>query len=474
VARRHPTTTDIERQRRTPRDDREHGPHRVTERTVNVHNAAGHAHILVDVVGYYTGDFTPISPVRVLDTRTGQSQPFGHLWAGRTIDLDLHTLADLPAGAVAVAINLTATNTRSPSFVTAWPAGSPPPLTANLDVAAGRTVAGLALVGLPADGRLSLRNGPSDIDLIADVLGWFDGSSYHPVTAQRIMDTRQHTCGFTLTPGEERHLTVTGTGGVPATGVAAVALNVTAVEPSTGGHLTVYPAGTPLPPSSTLNFTPGATVANTALVGVGSGGQIAIHNPAGTVHVLVDLTGYHTGEPVLSGPAVACPTTDERRQPPPLPTTATLCPDRAAGSDGDYAIVLATDGTTTCEAAHRVAEELLAAPGLLYINGWSCVFDGTPPLSFGAVCSRGNDIVTTGRERRSRRSRHADPSPQRDLVGADYPKPDLFARLTKAEEANDLLGQANIGNRRQWLEHLMDRGFSIRVHRLDRSKREPL
>jgi hypothetical protein len=368
----------------------------VTDRTVNVRNAAGTTHILVDVVGYDTGDFTAITPVRVLDTRSRTGLPFGHVESGQVIDVDVRTLADLPAEAVAVAVNLTAVGYRQPSFVTASPTGGPLPGTSNVNVTAGRTVANLALVGLAADGHISLRNGPGGIDLIADVLGWSDGSSYHPLAGEQIIDTRQHTCGFVLTAGEERRLTVTGTGGLPVSGVAAVAINLTAVDPTAGGYLSVYPAGTPVPPSSTLNFAAGTTVGNAAIVGVGSGGQIAVYNPAGTVHVLVGVAGYHTGDPIGSGPAITCPTTDERPQPPPLPE-GVVCPERASGTSGDYAVILATAGTTTCEAALRVADELLAAPGLLFIDGWNCVFDGAPPPAyFAAECSRGNDYFLLG------------------------------------------------------------------------------
>ena len=50
---------------------------------------------------------------------------------------------------------------------------------------------------------------------------------------------------------------MTGRGGLPATGVGAVVLNVTATGPTAQGYLTVYPTGGTRPTASNLNFMPG-------------------------------------------------------------------------------------------------------------------------------------------------------------------------------------------------------------------------
>src|SRR3712207_8397776 len=53
-------------------------------------------------------------------------------------------------------------------------------------------------------------------------------------------------------------------GGVPAAGVTAVALNVTVVEPSAAGHVTVWPSGEARPLASNLNFVPGRSEEHTS------------------------------------------------------------------------------------------------------------------------------------------------------------------------------------------------------------------
>ncbi|HEX9187779.1 MAG TPA: hypothetical protein VGB87_11930 [Vicinamibacteria bacterium] len=81
--------------------------------------------------------------------------------------------------------------------------------------------------------------------------------------------------------------------GVPVT-ARAVALNVTATAPTAAGHLRLFPAGGAEPLASTLNYTPGLTRANNAVVGLGGAGEIAVRvgQPSGTVHVVVDVNGY--------------------------------------------------------------------------------------------------------------------------------------------------------------------------------------
>ena len=87
-----------------------------------------------------------------------------------------------------------------------------------------------------------------------------------------------------------------GTGGVPANGAGAVALNLTVTQPATGGFFSVWPAGSAFPGTSNLNFVPDQTVANLVVVGVGAAGHVAIRNSsASTAHVIVDLMGWFDG-----------------------------------------------------------------------------------------------------------------------------------------------------------------------------------
>src|SRR6478672_10367356 len=93
---------------------------------------------------------------------------------------------------------------------------------------------------------------------------------YRPVTPARLMDTRSSLGGSArLAAGGDVSLLVAGRAGLPKTPVGSVVVNVTAVNPAATGYLTVYPSGTPLPATSSVNYVAGSTVANQVITAVG-------------------------------------------------------------------------------------------------------------------------------------------------------------------------------------------------------------
>ena len=128
-------------------------------------------------------------------------------------------------------------------------------------------------------------------------------SDYMPVSPFRILDTRPPGGTGPIAARSSRTVPVAGVGShpVPSTAVAAV-LNVTAVGGSTTSYLAVYPAGTPVPNVSSLNFVAGAVTPNLVTVTLGAGGAVSIYNSAGTVNVVVDVEGYFM-PPVAETPA---------------------------------------------------------------------------------------------------------------------------------------------------------------------------
>jgi hypothetical protein len=124
-----------------------------------------------------------------------------------------------------------------------------------------------------------------------------DRAIFEPLIPARIMDTRTPS-PVPLTAGPDRPLNVSGVAGVPLD-ATAVALNVTAVQPTAAGYLAVYPADAALPTVSSVNFVPGQIVANAVVVKLGStgasGGRIRIFNSGGETHVIVDVAGFFRG-----------------------------------------------------------------------------------------------------------------------------------------------------------------------------------
>jgi hypothetical protein len=98
-----------------------------------------------------------------------------------------------------------------------------------------------------------------------------------------------------LQPGATRAFAAaSGACGVPAS-AEALAVNVTVTQPTALGHLTLFAGDQPPPPTSTINFAPGQTRANNAVVkvaGDGAGSFKIRATSLGTVHVIVDVVGY--------------------------------------------------------------------------------------------------------------------------------------------------------------------------------------
>jgi hypothetical protein len=74
-------------------------------------------------------------------------------------------------------------------------------------------------------------------------------------------------------------------------GASAGLVNLTVTDPSGPGYVTAYPCGEPVPPSSNVNFRAGQTVANLALIGVGSAGSVCVSASVGA-QVIVDVNGW--------------------------------------------------------------------------------------------------------------------------------------------------------------------------------------
>jgi hypothetical protein len=248
-----------------------------------------------DVAPVVPSRFVPVPPARLFDTRTTQAQPLAPM---QRVDVTVLGAAGVPAsGVTAVTLNLTATQTSGPGYVTAWPAGRPQPTASNLNVnGAGNTVAAQVTVGVGVGGKVSFVAQPR-AHLLADVSGYFvaadqatDGR-FVPVTPARLFDSRPND---KLAAGTSRDVTVAGAGGVPATGAAAAVLTVTATQTTDAGFVTAWPTGTDRPDASSLNaFAAGQTVPNLVTVPLGAGGAVSFYSQRGT-HLVVDVVGYFT------------------------------------------------------------------------------------------------------------------------------------------------------------------------------------
>jgi hypothetical protein len=232
----------------------------------------------------------PVTPCRLFDSR--ETPAAGRLDAS-SWRVQVTQRCNIPAGARAAALNIVATDTGGPGFVTAWPSGSTRPTVSSLNYVAGSTVANSAVVQLGGGGAIDVyTHGPADV--VVDVTGVFvvaDGPAtagrYVPATPVRLLDTR------TTAQRGSSELRIALPPGVPAD-ATALAVSVTAVDAASAGFLTVYPAGTTRPFVSVVNTDQqNRTRASLALVPVtGDGFVVYRHMPT---DVVVDFWGWFTG-----------------------------------------------------------------------------------------------------------------------------------------------------------------------------------
>src|SRR5665648_196897 len=253
------------------------------------------------------GGFTPLSPSRLLDTRAGVGAPKAPVVAGGTVALQVTGRGGVPASGVsAVVLNVTVTAPTRAGYLTVYGDGSPRPLASNLNFIPAQTVPNLVIAPVGANGKVALYNGSTGtLQLVADVSGYYVAGApsvagaFGSLAPSRLLDTRAGV-GAPKAPvvaGGTVALQVAGRGGVPASGVSAVVLNVTVTAPTRAGYLTVYGDGTTRPLASNLNFIPAQTVPNLVIAPVGTNGKVALYNGStGTVQLVADVAGYYRSE----------------------------------------------------------------------------------------------------------------------------------------------------------------------------------
>jgi hypothetical protein len=144
---------------------------------VSVFSNAGSTHVVIDVLGAFTpgasARFVPVSPARALDTREGVGASRARL--GRApLPLGLAGRSGVPASGVsAVLLNVTVVSPSTGTYVTVFPSGRERPLASNLNATAGQVVPNMVLARLGPDGGASIYNNSGDLDLVADVMGYF-------------------------------------------------------------------------------------------------------------------------------------------------------------------------------------------------------------------------------------------------------------------------------------------------------------
>jgi hypothetical protein len=386
---------------------------------VQVTNLAGSS-ALTAAAGYVysgLGSYVPLSPFRILDTRSGLCgiHTCPALGAGQTLALqitgytDARTGESVPANATAVVLNVLAVNGSSSSLLTVYPSGTGRPLASNLNFDAHVNIANLVTVALGQNGtsdsqrEVNLYNALGTVNVVVDVEGYFvpqassnPAGEFHAIAPLRVCDTRTgqpangcnlgHSTDNRLGQGQVLKVNVSGipsgVGGLPASiptdgSAGSAVLNLTAVAGTQATWLSVFPTqsnGTCLtsqPGSSTINVSAGGVLANRVMVPLGpshSGGpntDVCVYNAVGTINVVLDAGGWFgstTGSPPTGaqyqaiGPTRICDTRSG---------AGTLCSGHQLTSGGTLLVAVAGAGGIPGSGPVAIIANLTAVVGSL-------------------------------------------------------------------------------------------------------------
>lgn len=264
------------------------------------------SHVAVDVNGYVPvdGNPVPVTPSRVLDTRPGQSTSDGQGAGAGLVNADTHIevmlagRANVPTDAEAAILNVTAVQASDAGFLTVYPCGVDRPLTSSVNYGRGPASPNSVVTKIGTEGKVCIyTSAPTQI--LVDVNGYVvkDGAPA-TLTPQRLMDSRpgkptvdgQASGIGRLGANATYEVRVVNRGGVAAD-ATAVLLNVTAVQPSEAGFITVFPCSQRRPNASHVNYTAGGAYPNAVLAKVGVSGTVCLFTTKPT-DLIVDVSGY--------------------------------------------------------------------------------------------------------------------------------------------------------------------------------------
>ena len=270
---------------------------------VDVHNSAtAPATVRVDVDGYFApgapaspGMFGVVSPLRVATALT--------VGAGRTAAVTVTGSGGVPSTAAVVAANVSLAAPSGEGTLTVYPSGTTRPDTQSVLFTAGRPSVTFGVVRVGTAGQVAVANAstvPVTVDI--SVLGYYlrgtpvVGQAFTKAAPARVVGAAQGPNPPDVTATADSAVTalVEGVAGIPATGVSAVVLMVSASGATKPGYLTAFAAGAPRPQTPFVEFAPSRPASDLVVVPLSPNGRITLYNAsAGSVQVRADVVGYY-------------------------------------------------------------------------------------------------------------------------------------------------------------------------------------
>jgi hypothetical protein len=261
--------------------------------------------VVFDVTGYFSasvgGTWTPLGPIRFLDTRTVGSGGAFRSQVPRSIHIA--GVNGVPPNAVGVTANLTAAGETTGGYLSVTRDPTATPSISTLNFPTGDIRANNLTTPLAADGTVSIvfvgAAAWATTEVVFDVTGYFlndgAGARYFPIAPARAADSRINS-GLNG-PISSRQPVTLQIGGeqtpVPAD-AQAITGNVAIISEQYPGYVSIVPSAV-IAGTSTLNAPPNDIRANGFVVAL-NGGTIGLSFvAAGTADFVVDVTGYFAG-----------------------------------------------------------------------------------------------------------------------------------------------------------------------------------
>lgn len=150
--------------------------------------ASSSTHLLIDVFGYHSGGVTQKFTGYATSSRVYDSRNFSKLGSNSSRQV----CNVVPAGATSVAMNMTAVNATSATFLTVYAPGTGIPGVSNLNLVPGEARPNL-VIAQTSSGCVNVYNSAGTVDFILDVQGYYSPTGpylFSPVSPTRLVDSR--------------------------------------------------------------------------------------------------------------------------------------------------------------------------------------------------------------------------------------------------------------------------------------------
>ena len=261
---------------------------------------------VLDVTGYFLENnagatYYALDPVRLVDSRVANGLA-GPVPSHTVKTFDIAGRGGVPANATAITGNLAIVNQTGGGYAALGPAVTDNPPTSTINFPAGDVRGNGVTVALAGDGSLSfvyIAPTGKTTDVVVDVTGYYlqgtAGSKFYPLTPGRVLDTRNGT-GLTgkFSANTARTLMIEGHVGVPAAAIGITG-NLSVVNQSKGGYVTMTKTATSSPTTATLNFPVGDVRGNGVtgpLSNAGGVGLVYKAQAGATTDLILDISGY--------------------------------------------------------------------------------------------------------------------------------------------------------------------------------------